>query len=106
MTAFFIDPTIPLKHPSIIPKERGLYVRDWRGTSITPESERILSLDWWEPVPGDPLIGPGLWFVWPGWNDASVDRLPWREATEIERDVFFKQNPGAREIELEPGADA
>lgn len=87
---------LPLKHPSLTPKKRGLYVRDWRGTDILPASDRVLSVDLWEPIkPPDPMA-PGLWFVWPGWNDASRERLPWREATRAEKAEFLRENPLAR----------
>lgn len=91
------NPRLPFKHPSVTPAKRGLYVRDWRGTKIQPASDRQLCIDLWEPLPpGDPM-GPGIWYVWPGWNDASETRLPWRAATRSEKARFYAKNPEARE---------
>ena len=86
----------PFKHPSITPAKRGLYVRDWRGTKILPESDRRLSIDLWEPVPVGDILSPGVWYVWPEWNDASEQRLPWRPVTKGERAAFLREHPGAK----------
>jgi hypothetical protein len=75
--------SLPFRHPSVLPPRRGLYVRDWRGTDVLPASDRALSIDLWEPS-DDPMLAPGCWYVSPGWNDASEQRLPWREATREE----------------------
>jgi hypothetical protein len=75
----------PFKHPSVTPKKRGLYIRDWRGTHIEPAKERILRLDAWEPVNDrSDILFPGVWYVFPGLNDASHQALPWREPTDYE----------------------
>ncbi len=91
----------PLKHWNITPKKRGLYVRDWRGTKILPKCERRLTLDLWEPLPPGDEFGPGFWYVWSdmlsGWNDASHDCLPWREATRAEKEAFFRNKPVAKD---------
>ena len=86
----------PFKHPSTTPAKRGLCVRDWRGTDVEPASERCLAIDLWEPIkdPRD-ILFPGVWYVWPGWNDASEQRLPWRPATRHERMHFLARNPEA-----------
>lgn len=76
---------LPFKHPSLFPPARGLYVRDWRGAPIYPESERVLSVDLWEPLPEGDAYGPGFWYVMPGINDASFMHLPWRALTDSER---------------------
>lgn len=88
---------LPFRHPSTTPPKRGLYVRDWRGTKIQPAFERVLAIDLWEPV-NDPrnILHPGVWYVWPGWNDASEQRLPWRKPTRTERAKFLARNPEAR----------
>ena len=88
----------PFKHPNVLPPKRGLYVRDWRGTDILPEHERALTIDLWEPAPdpGD-ILYPGVWYVYPGPNDASRPRLPWREPTITERMAWFKRYPEARD---------
>ena len=86
----------PFKHPSTTPAKRGLYVRDWRGTKILPERDRRLSIDLWEPVPVGDILFPGVWYVWPGWNDASEQRLPWRPVTRAERAAFLREHPGAK----------
>ena len=86
----------PFKHPSTLPKRRGLYVRDWRGTKVLPVQERRLTVDLWEPVPAGDSLWPGVWYVWPGWNDASEERLPWRDATRAEKRTFLSDNPGAK----------
>lgn len=86
----------PFKHPSIYPKKDGLYVRDWRGTEILPATERKLHLDMWQNLPKGDIYGPGFWYVWPDWNDASEESLPWREATRAEKYSFYKNNPKAR----------
>jgi hypothetical protein len=92
-----IDHTLPFKHPSISPEKRGLYVRDWRGTRVVPVNERRLSIDLWEPAPKpDDILHPGVWYVWPGWNDATEQRLPWRPVTKAERAAFLRENPNAR----------
>ena len=90
------NPKRPLKHWSTTPKKRGLYVRDWRGTDVIPESDRRLCIDLWEPLPPGDEMGKGLWYVWPDWNDASRDKLPWREATRAEKATFLRENPRAR----------
>ena len=79
----------PFKHPSVVPQHRGIYLRDWRGTRVLPETERRLSVDLWEPVEdrADSLY-PGVWYFTPGWNDATDQRLPWRELTEKEMDLW------------------
>jgi hypothetical protein len=91
-----IDHARPFKHPSTTPAKRGLYVRDWRGTSILPESDCRLSIDLWEPVrdPKD-ILYPGVWYVWPNWNDANEQRLPWRAVTKAERAAFLREHPNA-----------
>lgn len=70
--------------PDSYPLRRGLYERDWRHTNILPEEERAISLDHWEPVPNpaDSLY-PGIWYVQPGWNDATIQQLPWRGLTRL-----------------------
>jgi hypothetical protein len=90
------NPSRPLKHWSTTPKKRGLYVRDWRGTKVQPESDRRLTIDLWHPLPLGDEYWPGFWYVWPGWNDASYERLPWRAATRAEKATFLRENPGAR----------
>lgn len=85
----------PFKHPSTTPNKRGLYVRDWRGTTVLPEHDRTLSVDLWEPLPVGDVLAPGVWYVWPGWNDASYQQLPWREATEAEKERFLLESLGA-----------
>lgn len=87
---------LPFRHWSLTPPKRGLYVRDWRGTDVLPESERCLSMDLWEPLPPGDEMGPGLWYVWPGWNDASVAALPWRKPMPAEVRRFLADNPEAR----------
>jgi hypothetical protein len=89
---------LPFKHPSITPKTRGLYLRDWRGTQIQPEHERALHVDAWEPVsaPQD-ICYPGVWYVFPNINDASEQSLPWREPTHYELQVWFWKHPEARQ---------
>ena len=61
------------------PVRRGWYERDWRDTDILPVHERTICMDFWEPVrnPRD-LLYPGVWYVLPGLNDASLQHLPWR----------------------------
>ena len=88
----------PFKHPSVTPKKRGLYQRDWRGTSIEPEHERELTLDLWEPI-SDPrdILYPGVWYVYPGINDAIEQRLPWREPTPTDRAAWYRRHPEARD---------
>lgn len=76
------------KHPSTNPPVRGLYARDWRGTDVLPESDRAVMLDLWEPAPHCPVLKPGVWYVAPRWNDASRQRLPWREASAAELQAF------------------
>lgn len=85
----------PFKHPQVLPTRSGLYVRDWRGTDIQPASERRLSVDLWLSLPARDPNGPGWWYVWPGWNDASRERLPWRAPTRSEKAEFLRENPGA-----------
>ena len=87
----------PFKHPSVLPPRRGLYVRDWRGTKVLPVSDRALAIDlWWpEPNPKD-ILHPGVWYVYPNVNDASEQRLPWREPTIAERSWWFQRYPEAR----------
>jgi hypothetical protein len=97
MVDMALDESMPFKHPSIVPKERGLYVRDWRGSGVLPRQDRALWIDLWEPVDlGDELY-PGLWYVFPGVNDASEQALPWRTPTAAELFVFLERNPEARE---------
>lgn len=69
----------PWFEPHTHPKRRGLYERDWRETDILPEEDRCIHMDLWEPVrnPRD-ILYPGVWYVSPGWNDASRQNLPWR----------------------------
>jgi hypothetical protein len=86
----------PFKHPRTLPKRRGLYVRDWRGTDVLPEHDRRLTMDLWMPVPAGDSLWPGVWYVWPGWNEASEGRLPWREATRAEKATFLNDNLGAK----------
>lgn len=86
----------PFKHPSTTPAKRGLYVRDWRGTDVEPESERRLAIDLWEPVPDHrDILFPGVWYVYPGPNDATEQHLPWRKPTRAELAEFLRDNPGA-----------
>jgi len=84
------------KHPNTTPGVRGLYVRDWRGTKIEPAHERTLCVDAWEPV-ADPkdILFPGVWYVFPGINDASEQRLPWREAADDEIRACLWRYPDA-----------
>ncbi len=84
------------KHPSVTPKARGLYMRDWRGTDVRPEHERALCVDAWEPVtdPRD-ILFPGVWYVFPDLNDASEQRLPWREPTPFELQACLWRHPEA-----------
>lgn len=95
----FIDTTLALKHPSVLPSNRGLYVRDWRGvTELLNDSDRCLSVDCWEPVRNRrDILHPGVWWVLPGLNDASQDRLPWRPATPRECYETCKRFPDAAE---------
>ena len=89
--------TLPFKHPSVTPTKRGLYVRDWRGTSIEPAHERIVTLDAWEPVPDRrDILYPGVWYSFPGPNDSSRQALPWRAPTEFELNLHLFQYPEAR----------
>lgn len=89
------NPKRPLKHWSVLPRKRGLYVRDWRGTNVLPEGDRALSIDLWIPVPHGDELAPGIWYVWPGWNDATHQSLPWRAATRAEKTTFLRDNPEA-----------
>ena len=97
-----LDAGLPLRHPSVLPPQRDLYVRDWRGTNILPESERTLCVDAWEPVPrrGD-ILYPGVWYVLPEINDASVQRLPWRPLTHRERAWIMRTSAAARDWHAE-----
>ncbi len=90
-----LNPKLRLKHWSVRPRKRGLYVRDWRGTDVLPETDRRLSIDLWMPLPPGDAMGPGMWYVWPDWNDASRAELPWRKATRAEKAAFLRENPGA-----------
>lgn len=81
----------PFKHPSTTPPERGLYARDWRGTDVLPVSERRVCIDLWEPS-DDPELAPGCWYVTPGWNDATEQRLPWRAPSRAELLLFAMAN--------------
>lgn len=65
--------------PDTHPVRRGLYERDWTNTDILPAEDRRIHMDLWDPVSDtrDPLC-PGIWYVQPGWNDATWQRLPWR----------------------------
>lgn len=61
------------------PKRRGLYERDWTDTGILPVEDRRIHMDLWELVPNKrDILYPGVWYVEPGWNDASRQNLPWR----------------------------
>jgi hypothetical protein len=89
-----LDPKLPFRHPSLIPPGRGLYVRDWRGTDIEPESDRALHIDLWEPVPDRrSILYPGVWYVAPSWNDATCKLLPWRYPTPAELAAFQAEHP-------------
>jgi hypothetical protein len=94
---------VPFKHPSVTPKARGLYLRDWRGTGVLPEHERTLHVDAWEPVtdPRD-ILHPGVWYAFPGLNDATEQALPWREPTSFELQAcLWKYPEAARFLEEE-----
>lgn len=90
----WIDTSLPWRHPPLIPLHAGWYVRDWRGTKITPESERVPAIDLWTPVP-DPrdILHPGVWYVVPDINDAAEQRLPWRVPTARELRIFASLYP-------------
>lgn len=61
------------------PVQRGLYERDWSGTDILPVEDRRIHIDLWEPVTDTrSTLYPGVWYVDPGWNDATHQHLPWR----------------------------
>lgn len=65
--------------PNTHPIRRGLYERDWTNTDILPVEDRRIHLDLWEPVLNKlDILYPGVWYVSPGWNDASWQNLPWR----------------------------
>ena len=85
----WLDESQPLRHPSVLPRARGWYVRDWRGQRIDA-ADRVLAVDLWEPVPDRAdVLYPGVWYVLDGGiNDASVQVLPWRELTQQELNVF------------------
>ena len=97
-----LDAGLPLRHPSVLPTQSDLYVRDWRGTNILPESERMLCEDAWEPAPqrGD-ILDPGVWYVLPAINDASIQRLPWRPLTARERAWVMRTSAAARDWHAE-----
>ena len=92
-----LNPALRFRHPSVTPPRKGLYVRDWRGTKVLPEWDRTLCVDLWIPERDQrSILFPGVWYVYPGVNDASVQKLPWRELTLNERLWFYNEQPEAR----------